>query len=119
MGSTEDKNGSPDRLVWYLNGEAVMKADIPAGTRKMSDFTILINVAMGGNVTHSTTPVDGVYDLVVHSLEMHDAAWWISTAVCARECISKVGEGVGCDEYNPEARQLPPNKSGERSKVGA
>jgi hypothetical protein len=27
------------------------------------------------------------------------AAWWISTVACARECISNVGEGVGCDEY--------------------
>lgn len=69
----EDKNGSPGRLVWYFDGKPVMKADIPAGTRKMSDFTILINIAMGGNVTQNAAPVDGVYELVVHSLEMHDA----------------------------------------------
>lgn len=69
----EDQNGSPGRLVWYVDGKPVMKADIPAGTRKMSDFNILINVAMGGNVTQNATPVDGVYELVVHSIEMHDA----------------------------------------------
>jgi hypothetical protein len=69
----EDKVGSPGRLVWYLDGKPTMKTDIPAISRKMSDFTILFNVALGGNLVQGAAPIDGVYELVVHSLEMYDA----------------------------------------------
>ena len=60
-------------MVWYVNGKAVMKASIPDGTRKMSDWQIIINVSLGGNLVENVAPVDGVYELVVHSLQLHDA----------------------------------------------
>lgn len=57
-------------MIWYIDGRPVMKGDIPAGTRPMRDMTILLNVAMGGNVCGGKTPADGHYDMVVHSLYM-------------------------------------------------
>ena len=69
----EDKDGSPGRLVWYVDWKPVMKADIPLGTRRMSNYSIIFNIAMGGNVIQNVTPVDGVYELVVHSLELYEA----------------------------------------------
>jgi beta-glucanase (GH16 family) len=68
----EDEGGSPGRLVWYVDGQPVMKASIPVGTKKMSDYTILFNVAMGGDVVNRMAPIDGEYELVVHSLQMYD-----------------------------------------------
>lgn len=49
-----------------------MKAPIPAGTRPMADFVVLLNVAMGGNVCQGQMPREGVYDLVVHEMKMLD-----------------------------------------------
>jgi beta-glucanase (GH16 family) len=69
----EDKNGASGKLVWYLDGRAVMKANIPEGTRRMSDYRIIINVAMGGNVCQGKLPADGTYDFVVRELAMWDA----------------------------------------------
>jgi hypothetical protein len=43
-------------------------------------------------------------------------------AAWGRRYISKVGEDVGCDEYivvDRETRQIPGNKSGAGSGVGA
>lgn len=57
-------------MVWYIDGQAVMKASIPAGTRPMKDYKIILNVAMGGNVCQGKLPVDGTYDFVVHELKM-------------------------------------------------
>ncbi|KAG6104078.1 hypothetical protein E4U14_005940 [Claviceps sp. LM454 group G7] len=45
-----------------------MKATIPEGTRPMRDMTVLLNVAMGGNVCGGKTPRDGFYDMVVYSM---------------------------------------------------
>ncbi|EWZ47317.1 hypothetical protein FOCG_16475 [Fusarium oxysporum f. sp. radicis-lycopersici 26381] len=58
------------RMIWYIDGRPVMKGDIPEGTRPMREMTILLNVAMGGNVCGGKTPADGYYDMVVHSLYM-------------------------------------------------
>lgn len=58
------------RLLWYIDGRPVMKGSIPEGTRPMRDFTVLLNVAMGGNVCGGKTPADGYYDMVVYSMYM-------------------------------------------------
>lgn len=47
-----------------------MKGVIPVGTRRMEDYRILINVAMGGNVCGGKLPKDGYYDFVVSELKM-------------------------------------------------
>lgn len=54
------------RLIWWIDGRPVMKAKIPQGSRPMRDFTILFNVAIGGNVCQGHIPRDGAYDMVVH-----------------------------------------------------
>ncbi|CAH0058714.1 unnamed protein product [Clonostachys solani] len=56
------------RMVWYVDGRAVMKHNVPEGTRPLRDMTILLNVAMGGNVCKGKIPADGYYDMVVQSL---------------------------------------------------
>ncbi|KAM3498306.1 hypothetical protein MY10362_008362 [Beauveria mimosiformis] len=38
------------RMIWYIDGRPVMKATVPEGTRPLRDMTVLLNVAMGGNV---------------------------------------------------------------------
>ncbi|KAK5094198.1 hypothetical protein LTS08_008689 [Lithohypha guttulata] len=60
------------RMIWYIDGRPVMKATVPGGTRPLRDFTILLNVAMGGTVAAGQIPRDGGYDLVVHWLAMMD-----------------------------------------------
>jgi len=66
------RNDGGGRAVWYIDGRAVMKAEIPRGARRISDWQVIINVAMGGNVCQGKTPADGTYDLVVHELKMMD-----------------------------------------------
>ncbi|RSL66391.1 hypothetical protein CEP53_003370 [Fusarium sp. AF-6] len=56
------------RMIWYIDGRPIMKAEIPAGTRPLREMTILLNVAMGGNVCGGKVPADGYYDMVVHTL---------------------------------------------------
>jgi hypothetical protein len=70
----EQPGGQPGqgRMIWYIDGRPIMKESIPAGTRPMRDMTILLNVAMGGNVCKGQTPVDGHYDMVVYDLYMAD-----------------------------------------------
>lgn len=68
----QDEGSGQGRMVWYIDGRPVMKAPIPQGTRRMADFVILLNIAMGGNVTQGRTPDDGTYDFVVHELKMLD-----------------------------------------------
>lgn len=63
-------NGEGGRLVWYINGRAVMKAGIPWGTRMIADWTVILNVAMGGSVCGGRLPEPGYYDLVVSELRM-------------------------------------------------
>lgn len=67
------------RMIWWVDGRPVMKAMIPDGTRPLSQWTVLLNVAMGGNVCAGQVPSDGYYDLVVHELRMceePDIAGW-------------------------------------------
>ena len=68
----EDRDGAPGRMIWYLDGRPVMKASIPQGTRRLSDYRVIINVAMGGNVCQGKLPADGTYDFVVRELAMWD-----------------------------------------------
>ncbi|KAF2264992.1 concanavalin A-like lectin/glucanase [Lojkania enalia] len=68
-----EEEGIPDwrgRLIWYIDGRPVMKGNIPLGTRRMEDFRILLNVAMGGNVCGGKLPRNGSYDLVISDLKM-------------------------------------------------
>ncbi|KEQ90839.1 glycoside hydrolase family 16 protein [Aureobasidium subglaciale EXF-2481] len=69
----EDEASGTGRMIWYIDGKAVMKASKPAGTRPMRDFRILINVAVGGNVCQGVMPKDGTYEFVVRELGMWDA----------------------------------------------
>jgi beta-glucanase (GH16 family) len=58
-------------LVWWIDGRPVMKAPLPKGTRPMSDFVVLLNIAMGGNVCQGRLPrPDTTHDLVVHDLRL-------------------------------------------------
>lgn len=66
------RNTGGGRAVWYIDGRAVLKAEIPQGARRMSDWQITINVAMGGNVCQGKTPSEGSYDFVVHELRLCD-----------------------------------------------
>lgn len=67
------------RLLWYIDGRPVLKGTIPPNTRPLREFTILLNVAMGGDVCQGKTPADGSYDMVVHSLflasEQENGGW--------------------------------------------
>lgn len=58
------------RMIWYIDGRPVMKGTIPEGTRRMEDFRILINIAMGGTVNQGKLPADGYYDFVVSDMKM-------------------------------------------------
>ncbi|KAH8598940.1 concanavalin A-like lectin/glucanase domain-containing protein, partial [Bisporella sp. PMI_857] len=69
---SKGRNDGGGRAVWYIDGRAVMKAEIPQGARRMSDWQVIINVAMGGNVCQGKTPADGHYDLIVHELKLAD-----------------------------------------------
>lgn len=60
------------RMVWYIDNRPVMRAMVPAGTRPLPDWCIILNVAMGGNVCAGQIPRDGAYDLVVHALYMSE-----------------------------------------------
>jgi beta-glucanase (GH16 family) len=66
----QPEDGKGGKAVWYIDGKAIMKAEIPPGTRKMEDWNVIINVAMGGNVCQGRMPADGEYHLVVHDLKM-------------------------------------------------
>ncbi|KAF2020205.1 glycoside hydrolase family 16 protein [Aaosphaeria arxii CBS 175.79] len=68
-----EEEGIPDwrgRMIWYIDGRPVMKGNIPPGTRRMEEFRILINIAMGGNVCQGKLPADGYYDFVISDLKM-------------------------------------------------
>lgn len=66
----QDAGSGQGRMVWWIDGRAVMKAPVPAGTRRMADFVVLLNIAMGGNVCQGQIPRDGTYDFVVHEMKM-------------------------------------------------
>lgn len=69
----QPEHGDGGKMVWYLDERAVMKASIPPGTRRMKDFRIIANVAIGGNVCGGKVPGDGSYELIVHELAFLDA----------------------------------------------
>jgi hypothetical protein len=68
-----EEEGIPEwrgRMIWYIDGRPVMKGNIPLGTRRMEDYRLLINIAMGGNVCQEKLPKDGYYDMVVSDIKM-------------------------------------------------
>jgi hypothetical protein len=65
-------------MIWFIDAQPVMKAEIPPGLRRIRDWNVVINVAMGGNVCQGQAPVEGSWDLVVHELRMSgepDGGW--------------------------------------------
>lgn len=68
----DDRTGY-GRLLWVIDGRAVMRAEKPRGTRPIRDFRILINIAVGGNVCEGHMPRDGSYEAVIRELAMWDA----------------------------------------------
>ncbi|KAL5121433.1 hypothetical protein ACEQ8H_000504 [Pleosporales sp. CAS-2024a] len=68
-----EEDGVPNwrgRMIWYIDGRPVMRGNIPLGTRRMEEYRILINIAMGGNVCQGKLPRDGYYDMIVSDLKM-------------------------------------------------
>jgi hypothetical protein len=80
---TSHKGSKPERagggwMMWLIDGTAVMKTEIPTGIRRLEDFQVVINVAMGGNVCDGKLPKEGIYDFVIHELRMSgepDGGW--------------------------------------------
>jgi len=69
----EDEGTGQGRMVWYIDGRPIMKAEKPVGTRRLKEFRILINVAVGGNVCKGHMPTDGMYEMRVRDLTMWEA----------------------------------------------
>lgn len=69
----EDEATGRGRLIWLIDGRPIMRAEKPPGMRRMSEFRILINIAVGGNVCQGNMPSDGCYETVVRDLAMWDA----------------------------------------------
>ncbi|KAF1951544.1 concanavalin A-like lectin/glucanase [Byssothecium circinans] len=68
-----EEDGIPNwrgRMLWYIDGKPVQKANIPQGVRRFEEFRLLINIAMGGTVCGGKLPAEGYYDLVVSDLKM-------------------------------------------------
>lgn len=67
------------RMIWYIDGRPVMKGQMPEGTRPLREMTVLLNVAMGGNVCGGKVPRDGWYDMVVFGIgvkgELEHGGW--------------------------------------------
>jgi hypothetical protein len=61
------------RLLWYIDGRPVMKAGIPQGIRRIADFQVKLNIAMGGNVMQGQRPNNGEYEMVVHDMGLFDS----------------------------------------------
>lgn len=68
-----DERTERGRLLWLIDGRPIMRAEKPEGTRPISEFRILINIAVGGNVCQGHMPRDGCYETVVRELAMWDA----------------------------------------------
>lgn len=69
----DGKSEGGGRLMWYIDGRPVMKNLMPPGARPIEDWTVLLNIAMGGNVCQGKNPRDGSYDMIVHQLQMSEA----------------------------------------------
>jgi beta-glucanase (GH16 family) len=69
----QDPHSKQGRMMWWIDGAPVMKAPIPLDmNRRMEDFVVLLNVAMGGNVCQGVLPREGAYDFVVWEMKMQD-----------------------------------------------
>jgi hypothetical protein len=60
------------RLMWSIDGRGVMRTTLPQGLRRLEDFCVIINVAMGGNVCGGKVPPEGSYAMVVHEVTMSE-----------------------------------------------
>jgi beta-glucanase (GH16 family) len=60
------------KMVWYVDGRPVLKADKPPGTRRFEGWRVLLNIAMGGTVCHGSKPRDGSYQMEIFALTMKD-----------------------------------------------
>ncbi|GAB7345533.1 hypothetical protein MBLNU457_3848t1 [Dothideomycetes sp. NU457] len=69
----DERQDGMGRLIWYIDGRAVMKAEKPRGTRRMSEFRILINIAVGGNVCKGHMPRNGIYEMRIRDLAMWES----------------------------------------------
>ena len=59
------------RLVWFTDGQPTMRAKMPTGTRSMTEFQIVLNVAMGGNVMQGERPdMPSQHDLSISDMAM-------------------------------------------------
>ena len=60
------------RMVWWIDGKVVMKTGLARGTlgRRLSDFQIVVNIAMGGNVCGGQAPREGVYEMRVAEIKI-------------------------------------------------
>jgi len=72
------------RCVWFIDGRPTMRAVLPDTCRPFSEYNIILNIAMGGNVMNGERPDPGEYFMVVHSLGVWDApnfegAWALAT----------------------------------------
>lgn len=65
-------NEQVGRLMWYIDGKPVMQAYTPRGIRRMSEFQIKLNIALGGTVCSGIRPSDGIYEMEVHNIGMFD-----------------------------------------------
>lgn len=61
------------KCIWYIDGRPVMQAQIPPTIRKLSEFQIKLNIAVGGNVCGGQRPNDGIYELEVHGIGMFES----------------------------------------------
>lgn len=82
----QDESSGGGRYLWWIDGRPVMKWHIPEGFRPMREWTVLLNIAMGGNVCQGKTPPQGSFEMVVHELRMSgecdggwgrfEGSWW-------------------------------------------
>jgi beta-glucanase (GH16 family) len=74
----QDEGSGGGRYLWWIDGRPVMKWHIPEGFRPMREWTVLLNIAMGGNVCQGKTPPQGQFEMVVHEMRMSgecDGGW--------------------------------------------
>lgn len=67
-----DESDAGLRMLWWVDGQVVMKTGLKSGTlgRRLSEFQVVINVAMGGNVCGGQSPGEGVYEMRVAEIRI-------------------------------------------------
>ena len=90
----QDEGSGRGRMVWFIDGRAVMKAGIPAGVRRLREWTVVVNVAMGGNVCAGVRPGEGCWEMVVHEVRL------------SGECDGGWGRFEGAWREAPEGRKM-------------